>query len=116
MLRILGAAVILGLGYALNENVESTKKKKRKKLEQQHNDYQEKLARQYAYNEQKKRSKLFKHLKYEQSKLKEERRELAKIRNSLRRGSIEHENVLQQIAILTQKIDQKQYDADMVRG
>jgi len=116
MLRILGAVVILGLGYALNENVESTQREKRRKLARQQDDYEEKLSRQYDYNEQKKRSILFKQIKHEQSKLQEERRELAKIRNSLRKGSLEYKNVVQQIAFTTQKIEQKQKDADRVRG
>ena len=113
---IVGVAVVVGIGYILDEDIESTKKKKSKKLAKKRTHYEKKLSKQYDYNQNKKRSILFKQIKYEQSKLKEERRELAKIRNSLQRGSSEHKNVLRQIALLTQKIDQKQQDADRVRG
>ncbi len=117
MLRyVIGAIAIAGIGYILDESVESSKRDKRKKLAKKQDYYEEKLSRQYEYNEQKKRSLLFKQIKHEQSKLKEERRELAKIRNSLQRGSLEYNNVLQQIAFITQKINQKQQDADNVRG
>jgi len=112
----IGAVFIAGIGYILDESVESSKRDKRKKLAKKQDYYEEKLSKQYDYNQQKKRSLLFKQIKHEQSKLKEERRELAKIRNSLQRGSSEYNTILQQIAFITQKINQKQEDADSVRG
>jgi len=113
---ILGTVVIGVIVYAMDDSEQKSRSSKRTKLAKQEKQYEKKLTRQHEYNQNKKRSILFKEIKYEQSKLKEERRKLAKIRNSLQRESAEHTTVLQQIALLTQKINQKQKDADRVRG
>jgi flagellar biosynthesis component FlhA len=113
---IIGGLVLGALAYSMDDSENKKRSSKRKKLAKQEEQYENKLTGQYNYNQNKKRSILFKEIKYEQSKLKEERRELAKIRNALQRGSLEHKTILKQISLLTQKIDQKQKDADRARG
>jgi uncharacterized protein YpuA (DUF1002 family) len=113
---IIGTLVVGTVVYSMNESENKKRNTKRKKLAEQEEQYVKKLTSQHEYNQNKKRSMLFKEIKYEQSKLKEERRKLAKIRNALQRGSLEYNTIVKQIALLTQKIDQKQRDADRVRG
>jgi hypothetical protein len=112
------AGIALGLYVLSNSNGSGEKKRAKKynnELQDSKDAYEKRLEKRARYNENEKRSLVFKSIKREQALLKKERLKLFELRGQYQKGSKLYKQIQKSIRTVSEQIEQKQQDADYVR-
>ena len=108
------AATLLGVAYYLDKSEKEAEHQMKSDLRRQKKQYQQEILKQHEYTNRAKRIALFKHLKKQQTLLKKERRQLAKIRDTAS-SKQERYKTIRQMQVIQKQIDDLQRQADKIR-